>query len=209
MDSQANSDSRLSYPRFRGIFFRLNILFITAALAVCAPSEQSNLGVQSFEGITLEGKPIRISEIPAERVALNVYGPNCIPCVKEVPVLNYLHAELQKDPHIKLYMVVDPTVFFDNPETLSEEELLKQASVLMKEEVRKFGIKLPVIIMKNPFRISRSEGLVTGTPETLLFKTKPLVLYYNFIGPISEEADAAKIPKDMKVIFFKRMAGQS
>ncbi|TGK00681.1 TlpA family protein disulfide reductase [Leptospira semungkisensis] len=209
MDSQANSDSRLSYPRSRGIFFRLNILFLLAALAVCAPSEQSNLGVQSFEGITLEGKAIRIADIPAERVALNVYGPNCIPCVKEVPVLNHLHAELQKDPHIKLYMVVDPTVFFDNPEKLSEEELLKQASVLMKEEVRKFGIKLPVIIMKSPFRISRNEGLVTGTPETLLFKTKPLVLYYNFIGPISEESDAVKIPKDMKVIFFKRMAGQS
>ncbi|TGL29718.1 TlpA family protein disulfide reductase [Leptospira koniambonensis] len=209
MDSQANSDSRLSVPFSKGIFFRLIPLLITSLLTVCAPSEQSNLGVQDFEGISLEGDNIRISDIAADRIALNVYGPNCPPCEKEIPVLNYLNAELKKTPHIKLYMVVDPDVFFDNPEALSTEQKMKQAAILMKEEVKKFGIQLPVIIMKPPFKVVRTDGLVTGTPETLLFKTKPLILYYNFIGAISEESDPNKIPKNMKVIFFKRMAGQS
>ncbi|TGK60059.1 TlpA family protein disulfide reductase [Leptospira wolffii] len=212
MDSQCNSDSRPSFPRFLGSLFRLQLIpvfVLVSLLGVCAPSEQSNLGVQSFEGISLEGETVRISDIKAERIALNVYGPNCLPCVKEVPVLNYLHSELQKDPHIKLYMVVDPTLFFDNPENMNEDELIREASVKMKEEIRKYGIKLPVLIMKSSFRISRTDGLVTGTPETLLLKNKPLVLYYNFIGPISEEADPTKIPQDKKVLFFKRMAGQS
>lgn len=212
MDSQSNSDSRPSFPRFPGNIFRLLLLItlVASILASCAPSEQSNLGVQSLEGIPLEGgEAVRISDLKADRVALNVYGPNCLPCVKEVPVLNYLHAELQKDPNIKLYMIVDPTLFFDNPEAMTEEQLIQAASVKMREEVKKYGIKLPVLIMKNSFRISRNEGLVTGTPETLLLKNKPLILYYNFIGPISEESDASKISEDKKVLFFKRMAGRS
>ncbi|TGL62977.1 TlpA family protein disulfide reductase [Leptospira sarikeiensis] len=209
MDSQANSDSRLSFPFSKGIFFRLIPFLLLSLLSVCAPSEQSNLGVQDYEGISLEGETVRISQIQADRVALNVYGPNCLPCIKEIPVLNYLNAELKKTPQIKLYMIVDPDIFFDNPEAMDPEEKMKQASILMKEEVKKFGIQLPVLIMKAPFKVDRAEGLVTGTPETLLFKTKPLILYYNFIGPISEESDPNKIPKNMKVIFFKRMAGQS
>ncbi|EQA36949.1 antioxidant, AhpC/TSA family [Leptospira inadai serovar Lyme str. 10] len=208
MDSQANPDSRLNFSRFvAGIFFRLSFLLILVGSATCAPSEQSNLGVQSFEGVTLDGQTIRLSDIQAERIALNVYGPNCVPCIKEVPVLNYLYKDLASNPRIKLYMVVDPTVFVDSPEKMTEEQIIKEANIQMREEIRKYGIKLPVLIMKKPFRISRNDGLVTGTPETLLFKTKPLVLYYNFIGPISEESDVLAIPKDGKVIFFKRMAG--
>ncbi|EMY78234.1 redoxin domain protein [Leptospira weilii serovar Ranarum str. ICFT] len=172
-------------------------------------SEQPNLGIQEFQGMTLDGKPVRLSEMSASRLVLNVYGPNCIPCIKEIPALNYLYQELQKDPKIQFYMAVDPALFFDEPETMSEDELLTKAVPLVKEEIRKYGIQVPTLLMKKPFRVSRTDSIVTGTPETLLFKTKPLLLYYNFIGPISEESNPQRLSVDQKVLFFKRMAGSS
>ncbi|TGK35601.1 TlpA family protein disulfide reductase [Leptospira gomenensis] len=188
----------------------LRLLFLTFCFGVCAPSEQPNLGVQDFQGISLEdGKLVRLSESTSPRLILNVYGPNCVPCIKEIPALNYLNAEIQKDPKIQFYMVVDPSLFFDDPDSLSEEELLKRAIPLVKEEIRNYKIQVPVLLMKRPFKVSRTDSIVTGTPETLLFKTKPLVLYYNFIGPISEETDPSKFATDQKILFFKRMAGSS
>ncbi|WP_423789980.1 TlpA family protein disulfide reductase [Leptospira kmetyi] len=189
---------------------RIFLFFILSIFGLfCAPSEQPNLGVQDFQGITLDGKQIKLSEVSAPRLVLNVYGPNCVPCIKEIPALNYIYQEIQKDPKIQFYMAVDPALFFDEPETMSEEELLTKAIPLVKEEIHKYGIQVPTILMKKPFRVSRNNSIVTGTPETLLFKTKPFVLYYNFIGPISEEANLQRLSVDQKVLFFKRMAGSS
>ncbi|WP_406600669.1 TlpA family protein disulfide reductase [Leptospira sanjuanensis] len=189
----------------RSFLFVLLTLFVN----VCAPSEQPNLGVQDFQGVTLDGKSVRLSEVAAPRLVVNVYGPNCVPCIKEIPALNYLYQEMQKDPKIQFYMAVDPALFFDEPETMSEEELLTKALPLVKEEIQKYGIQVPTLLMKKPFRVSRTGSIVTGTPETLLFKTKPFVLYYNFIGPISEEANPQRLSVDQKLLFFKRMAGSS
>ncbi|WP_406600487.1 TlpA family protein disulfide reductase [Leptospira sanjuanensis] len=189
----------------RSFLFVLLTLFVN----VCAPSEQPNLGVQDFQGVTLDGKIVRLSEVVAPRLVVNVYGPNCVPCIKEIPALNYLYREMQKDPKIQFYMAVDPALFFDEPETMSEEELLTKALPLVKEEIQKYGIQVPTLLMKKPFRVSRTGSIVTGTPETLLFKTKPFVLYYNFIGPISEEANPQRLSVDQKLLFFKRMAGSS
>ncbi|AVQ12445.1 Uncharacterized protein XB16_2119 [Leptospira santarosai] len=208
-----------SEPHFRIIssfsvgnytYFRILFCFVFCILTVhCALSEQPNLGIQEFQGITLDGIPVRLSEVKAPRLVLNVYGPNCVPCIKEIPALNYLYLDMQKDPKIQFYMAVDPTLFFDEPETMSEEELLTKGIPLVKEEIRKYGIQVPTLLMKKPFRVSRTDSIVTGTPETLLFKTKPFVLYYNFIGPISEEANPQRLVVDRKVLFFKRMAGSS
>ncbi|RHX86884.1 TlpA family protein disulfide reductase [Leptospira stimsonii] len=207
-------DFRPFFPFFTGNYVALMkpfALFILLTLLTlqCAPSEQPNLGIQNFQGITLDGKTIQLSDVTAPRLVLNVYGPNCVPCIKELPALNFIYQEIQKDPKIQFYMVVDPALFFDDPETMSEEELLTKARPLVQEEARKFGIQVPILLMKKPFRVSRSNSIVTGTPETLLFKTKPLVLYYNFIGPISEEANPARLSTDQKILFFKRMAGSS
>lgn len=214
LSMNSEPDFRLFFPPFTGSYVALMnrfLLFTLLALFVfqCAPSEQPNLGVQNFQGITLDGKEIKLSEVTAPRLVVNVYGPNCVPCIKELPALNYLYQEIQKDPKIQFYMVVDPALFFDDPETMSQEELLTKAKPLVQEEARKFGIQVPILLMKKPFRVSRSDSIVTGTPETLLFKTKPFVLYYNFIGPISEESNPAKLSTDQKVLFFKRMAGSS
>ncbi|MBW0435989.1 TlpA family protein disulfide reductase [Leptospira yasudae] len=210
-----------SEPVFRPVFSRFTgsyvslmnriFLFVLFSLfsSFCAPSEQPNLGVQDFQGVTLDGKTVRLSEVAAPRLVVNVYGPNCVPCIKEIPALNYLYQEMQKDPKIQFYMAVDPALFFDEPETMSEEELLTKAVPLVKEEIQRYGIQVPTLLMKKPFRVSRTGSIITGTPETLLFKTKPFVLYYNFIGPISEEANPQRLSVDQKLLFFKRMAGSS
>ncbi len=92
---------------------------------------------------------------------------------------------------------------------MSEDEMLTKAIPLVKDEIQKYKIQVPTILMKKPFRVSRTNSIITGTPETLLFKTKPFVLYYNFIGPISEEGNLERLSIDQKILFFKRMAGSS
>nr|WP_179116128.1 TlpA disulfide reductase family protein [Leptospira kirschneri] len=194
----------------RNVIHRFFLYFIFSLSGFyCALSEQPNLGVQEFQGITLDGRLVRLSEVKASRLILNVYGPNCVPCIKEIPALNYLYHEMQKDPKVQFYMAVDPSLFFDDPEAMSEDEMLTKVIPLVKDEIQKYKIQVPTLLMKKPFRVSRTNSIITGTPETLLFKTKPFVLYYNFIGPISEEGNPERLSIDQKILFFKRMAGSS
>lgn len=105
-------------------------------------------------------------------------------------------------------MVVDPyDIVPDAEPTSSFDELYPKAKAIMEKEVSEKKIDLPILIMKRPFRVSQGDGLITGRPETLLFKTKPLILFYNFIGPISEEKELNLIQTENKVKFFKLMLG--
>ena len=104
-------------------------------------------------------------------------------------------------------MVVDPYSIVDEDKNLPFHDAYSLARKTMEEEVSKHNILLDVIIMKKPFKILPQKGLITGTPETLLLKTDPLVLYYNFIGPISSGKEEGKLQNDPKVLFFKRMMG--
>ena len=146
--------------------------------------------------------------MPFRRLAINVYAPTCIPCVKEIPALNYIYREISPDKTLGFYMVVDPyDIVTDADMAASFEELFPKAKAIMEKEVLAKKIELPILIMKKPFRVSQGDGLITGRPETLLFKTNPLILYYNFIGPISEESELKLIPNENKVKFFKLMLG--
>jgi thiol-disulfide isomerase/thioredoxin len=184
------------------------IFLLTAFLANCYSQKQSNFDVSLYEGLDLLGKPIVLAELPLRRLAINVYAPTCIPCVKEIPALNYLFQEVNKDKSLGLYMVVDPyDIVPDAEPTSSFDELYPKAKAIMEKEVSEKKIDLPILIMKRPFRVSQGDGLITGRPETLLFKTKPLILFYNFIGPISEEKELNLIQTENKVKFFKLMLG--
>lgn len=178
------------------------------AFGSCNSQRVSNLNVAQFEGFDLNGKLIKLDEIPASRIALNVYSPTCVPCVKEIPVLNHVYREISKNESLKFYMVVDPALLIENP-AIPESEQIKQATEIMKKEVIDKKIELPILIMKSPFKVIPEGGLITGTPETLLFKTKPLTLYYNFIGPISEKSELSEIQKENKVKFFIKTLGGS
>ncbi|MCB1157275.1 MAG: TlpA family protein disulfide reductase [Leptospiraceae bacterium] len=161
-----------------------------------------------MEGRDLQGKTIHLATIQkVDRIALNVYSPTCIPCVKELPALDYLHREIQKNQRGLLYLVVDPFNVTDLEEGTDFERAYTEAAKVMKEEVQKRNIQIPVLIMKKPFEVKPGTGLITGTPETLLFETRPLNLYYNFVGPISEAMDIPQLEKDTKILFFKKVFG--
>ncbi|EMO24973.1 redoxin domain protein [Leptospira interrogans serovar Bataviae str. HAI135] len=142
-------------------------------------SEQSNLGIQEFQGITLDGQPVRLSEVKASRLILNVYGPNCVPCIKEIPALNYLYQEMQKDPKVQFYMAVDPSLFFDNSEVMSEDEMLTKVIPLVKDEIQRYKIQVPILLMKNRFK--SVEPILSSLEPPKLFFLKQNLLYYIII----------------------------
>jgi hypothetical protein len=173
----------------------------------CRTKRESNLNVQTFIGIDLTGKEVSLKDEVTPRVAINVYSPTCIPCFKEIPSLNYLRKEMLHSKLGEFYMVVDPYNIVDGMDGKPFEDVYPEAMRVMKEEVKNRNIELPVLIMKPPFKVTPGEGLITGTPETLLFKTNPLILYYNFIGSISERESLEDLKNDLKVKFFKRIIG--
>lgn len=186
-------------------YFLYAILFIILS---CYTQKQSNFDISEYEGIDLEGKSVVLSNLPEfRRIALNVYSPTCVPCVKEIPALNYLHSEMKRENLGAFFMVVDPYNVTAEEDSVPFEEVSKKAAEIMKREVVEKKIDLPVLIMKKPFKVEPKNGLITGTPETLLFKTKPLILYYNFIGAINESGNLEEIKKDNKVNFFKKVIG--
>lgn len=189
------------------LFPALSLLFLLI-FGQCAPSKSSFFGEAEWQAVDISGNPVQFSDFEYELVALNVYSPDCVPCWKEIPALNYIHSEiLAQFPSRKLFMVVDPyQIVPDLPRTASWGEAFGKAKERMLSEVKERKILLPVLFMKPPFEIKQG-GLVTGTPETLLFETKPLRLYYNFIGSISEESKLDAIQMDPKVKFFRHQFG--
>ena len=188
------------------------ITFISFFVGFCANQESSNFQIDKFNGVELEtGKHIFFSKIKnSQNLVLNVYAPKCPPCLAEINTLEYLYEEIQKKKDIQLFMIVDPELTLNRVDITTEnkttEQILKEAAEVMRKEKEKYNISLPIILMHKPFKIS-TKGLVTGMPETLLFKTSPLILYYNFLGPIAIEKDLEKIKKEPKVLFLKRMLG--
>lgn len=173
----------------------------------CGVSQSSNLGTQNFSGYTLDGNLVHLQALSYPRIALNVYSPTCVPCYKEIPTLNLIHRELEKSKLGKLYIAIDPYLILENFENLSEESIFQEAKKIMLEDVKKRNIQAEVLIMKPPFRVTPQGGLITGTPETLLFKTNPLRLYYNFIGSISEKETIEEIQNDNRYKFFMKILG--
>ena len=179
----------------------------------CASKEHSNFNVINFKGIEINsGKQVNFSEIKdKEDIIINIYAPNCPPCLQELETLEYLYDKIKKNSNIAFFMAVDPKTALDRVGidiiNLSSELLLEKATNLMKQEIEKYNISLPVVIMQEPFSIGQNNSLVMGMPETLLFKTNPFNLYYNFIGPIGVETELQKIKEEHKVIFFENMLG--
>ncbi|WP_232420790.1 hypothetical protein [Leptospira vanthielii] len=184
------------------------ILTVSLCLISCAPAKSSQFGEESWVGLTASGAEISFSRLEKEEIALNVYSPDCVPCWKEIPALNLLHAEIEtRFPSKVLYMVVDPYQIV--PDITDERpfgEVYKLAKERMESEVKNRKIQVPIVFMKPPFRVKEG-GLITGTPETMLFVTKPMRLYYNFLGSISEQTSVDAIRKDAKFNFFRYQFG--
>gem|GEM_PF-966895 len=194
--NQRNRMGQIIFPAF--------CLFLLLLFGNCAPSNTSFFGENDWQAMDMEGKPVVLGELDKELIALNVYSPDCVPCWKEIPALNYVVSEIESTKANRtLYMVVDPyQIVPDLPRTVSWGEAYGKGKARMQKEVQDRKIRLPILFMKPPFEV-KEDFLVTGTPETLLLETKPLRLYYNFIGALSEESNLEEIKKDAKVNFFR------
>lgn len=185
------------------IYHLLAIAGITLATTACSPAYRSNLGVETWSGTTLAGAKIRFADLKAKGVILNFYSPTCVPCIEELPAIEEYYEEAQRRG-VAMFVVVEADLEKNGvraPERGSGEApggqanggqaanvddatLLRLLGDRMKADIAKYKMKVPVVIMDRPFTI-RPDGTVTGTPETLLFRTAPFRLAYNFIGPLS------------------------
>ena len=178
-------------------------------LVHCYAKVESNFNIDQWQGLDLQGNTVILKDLNYKRIALNVYSQTCKPCIEEIPTLNYLDSEIKKDKSLKLYLVVDPYDITEKNRTETFSVVYPLATKIMQEEKTKRSIQAEILIMQPPFKISPppEQGLITGRPETLLFKTNPLLLYYNFIGPISTSKEIQDIQKEAKVLFFLKMLG--
>ncbi len=192
-------------PRL-GLF--LSLFTLTFATIACTPARSSFFGEPEWVGVGFSGNEVVLDTLPYSRLVINVYSPDCVPCWKEIPALNYIESEWFKGrSDIKFYIAVDPyQILTEISETASWEEVYPKAKVRMLEEVKNRSIGAEMLFLKKPFQVSQS-SLVTGTPETLLFETRPLRLYYNFIGSITEETDPKLLATDRKLQFLKHQIG--
>ncbi|MDF3819556.1 hypothetical protein P3G55_06580 [Leptospira sp. 96542] len=190
-------------PSPMGKYYTPALYLFALIFLSCAPDKTSYFGEPSWKGLLADGTEVNFGDLPQRYIALNVYSPDCVPCWKEIPALNLIHAEISaKHPNKAIYMVVDPAqILVDAKPNLSFGETYALAKDRMAKEVKERGIKLPIVFMKPPFSVTG--GLISGTPETLLLETKPLRLFYNFIGAITEETDQTKLPTDTKFQFFR------
>ncbi len=178
----------------------------------CLREESNQLGLGEWRGVSLEtGEEVRFRDLPYEVLALNVYGLNCPPCWKEIPALNRIGEKLSADPRFALFLIVDPILILESSQEgrknsqLSSEDW-KRVVEIMNREKQLRNIQVPIYLMKPPFRVS-PDSFVTGTPETILVRTRPWNLYYNFIGSLSEKQDVASIDADPKVRFLMAKMG--
>ncbi|PJZ43991.1 hypothetical protein EHQ30_02925 [Leptospira brenneri] len=184
------------------------ISIVSLCLISCAPAKSTYFGEENWVGLTASGAEISFSKLEKEEIALNVYSPDCVPCWKEIPTLNLLHAEIESQfPSKALYMIVDPyQVVPDISDDRPFGEVYQLAKERMAIEVKNRKIQVPIVFMKPPFRVKEG-SLITGTPETMLFVTKPMRLYYNFLGAISEQVSVDLIRRDAKFNFFRHQFG--
>ncbi len=189
----------------------LSIIVILMTMISCAPGEKSRFGVENWKGETLDGKPVSFSSIDSARFVVNFYSPTCQPCIEEIPALNVYARELKKSG-IPVYMAVESWPE-SNGLSLSDSDPRERIMTAVKEriakDVKKYNIEVPIVIMDEDFKITPGYGLITGTPETLVFDTNPLVLRFNFIGPISTATEEEDLSKDSRLIFaLKKATGE-
>lgn len=195
--------------RFLSKRFIYSLLVLSSLFHLgCLKQESNQLGLGEWKAVFLDSQEeIVLAELPRQILALNVYAPDCVPCWKEIPTLHRILDRISKDERLGLYMIVDPQLILGASEpVLPGTDDWEKARSIMLEEKMKRGIRLPILFMLPPFQV-QDEGFVTGTPETILVRTKPWNIYYNFIGSISEKSTVEEIDRDPKVQFFLSMIG--
>lgn len=194
------------------------ILIVALALALsagCRPELRSNFDVGDWAGwpvdsATATGKEaakIVLSQERSPAMILNVYSPSCGPCIEELPALNLLYRRA-RELGVAMYIVATANPADHGLELDPTAPLAKRRQMIgqrLAEDVRRYGIEAPLLVMDDSFAVSASDGLITGTPETMFFRKDPLVLEYNFLGPLSAAEEPAEILKETRFQFALRI----
>ena len=186
----------IDWGRMLSRWFSVGTLFALSA-AGCRPTLESNFDVARWQGKRLDsGATVRLADLRNRRVVINVYSPTCAPCVQELPAINLLYRRLNK-LGIPVFLVVDSRPPAHFPEDGTAARLVER----LRQDVARFRIEAPVLMMGPEFRVAPRDGLISGNPETLIFDTGPLRLRYNFIGPISRAQTEAELQADPRFQF--------
>ncbi|GIX42729.1 MAG: hypothetical protein KatS3mg129_2462 [Leptospiraceae bacterium] len=186
-------------------YFLLIIFLIV--IVHCKSQKDYNKYFNSLVVRDLNGNRFYLNQIKNPVLILNFYSPTCVPCVEELPALHLIYEEAKKlnysmflgvEPNLERNLPEIPEEYKNKPFDEKSFELLKQTLLL---DIQKRKIKIPLIIFEPPFRIDNNE-IITGTPETLIFTTNPLILRYNFIGPIATNQDPEMIQENTRYKFF-------
>ncbi|MBW7857228.1 MAG: TlpA family protein disulfide reductase [Leptonema sp. (in: Bacteria)] len=181
---------------------RTTALILVLGLVSCGPKPHSNLGVDSWGGYTIDGQQVKLNDLNSPAVILNFYSPICQPCIEELPSLEKLYQDA-KQKQVAMYLALEPDLEKNGIDNVETNDLNKIRSLLVErvmQDVKRYGIEIPILIMNKPFSIE-ANGIVTGTPETLFFRTNPLRLHYNFIGPISIATTQTDLEKSSRYHF--------
>ncbi len=194
----------------RGRFaFALFLILPVLLLFACRPEVRSNFGVQEWQGQPLvqesgaAGAAVRLADLESPGLVLNVYSPTCGPCIEELPALNLLY-QRARDLGVAMYIVATANPA-DHGLDLSSDapraERVQAIAARLQADVARYGIAAPMMVMSDNFRVSARDGLITGTPETMFFRRAPLVLEYNFLGPLSAGQTRAQIEGESRFQF--------
>lgn len=201
--------------RIQSMFLVTIVAGLSLSIAACRPAVRSNFEVQSWEGMPLQTttdvtgaavpgqQALRLADIESPGLILNVYSPTCGPCIEELPALNLLY-ERARELGVSMFIVATANPA-DHGLELSPEapraERVQTIAARLEADVKKYGIAVPMMVMSDDFRVSARDGLITGTPETMFFRRSPLVLEYNFLGPLSAGETRPQIESESRFQF--------
>lgn len=192
--------------RFAGRLIIL-IAFVLLAATACRPGLRSNFGVDGWAGWNLDGEAVQLGRLGGQGLVLNIYSPTCGPCIEELPALHVLYERAQS-LGVPMFIVAtgEPADHgIDLPEGSTPEQRRTVVMQRLREDVEKYGIAVPLLVMDEGFEVSPADGLITGTPETLFFRREPLSLEYNFLGPLSVSEVPAQIVEESRFQFALRV----
>ncbi len=181
---------------------RIAVALLLMSAVMCSPEQRSNLGVEKWSGWTLDGQHVRLASLPGPALVVNFYSPICKPCIEELPALERFYEEARR-MGVPMFLALEPDLEKNGIEGLQltdPEKIREQLVARMMQDISRYNIKIPVLIMDPPFQIDAG-NLVTGTPETLLFRTSPLRLHYNFIGPLTSARNEEELKRSSRYQF--------
>jgi thiol-disulfide isomerase/thioredoxin len=183
------------------LYFSGVVVFWLSILPGCS-RQKTPFQLEKWRARTLDGSQVSFSNISSSLLILNFYSPTCQPCVEELPALEILYERARKKGATMFIVLEGNPASHGLSETANPEESYISIRNRMINDVNRYHITIPVAIIDPEFPVFGEKGLITGTPETLILKTAPLVPKYNFVGPIASAGKIDEMLKDERLIFI-------